>query len=178
MDSFLLWRLTEGRAHATDATNASRTLLFDIHRGQWDGLGLIATAPEAVTLAAAADPAQAVYLVLAFVGLGAPHWDNDAKAVLTGMTRGTTRKELARAALEAMAYQTRDLLDAMQADIGAAWTGASSPVIPVGGGMTASDWDHAIPLGHAGRSGGPAARAGDDGARSGLSGRSIGRPVC
>ena len=255
VDSFLLWRLTEGRVHATDATNASRTLLFDIHRGQWDdellallripramlpevrdcaaefgttallggqiairgiagdqqaaligqacfqpgmvkstygtgcfallntgtdpiasrhrllttiayqlggvrhyalegsifvagaavqwlrdGLGIIAAAPEAGDLAAAADPAQAVYLVPAFVGLGAPHWDNDAKAVLTGMTRGTTRKELARAALEAVAYQTRDLLDAMQADIGAAWTGVPATVIRVDGGMTASDW--------------------------------------
>ena len=56
------------------------------------------------------------------------------------MTRGTTRKELARAALEAVAYQTRDLLDAMQADIAAAWTGAPTPVIRVDGGMTASDW--------------------------------------
>ncbi|MDT7953772.1 MAG: glycerol kinase GlpK, partial [Acetobacteraceae bacterium] len=255
VDSFLLWRLTEGRVHATDATNASRTLLFDIHRGAWDddllalfriprsmlpevkdcaaefgtttqfggspairgiagdqqaaligqacfkpgmvkstygtgcfallntgtqaiasrhrllttiayqfggkrhyalegsifvagaavqwlrdGLGLIASAAEVGELAAAADPAQAVYLVPAFVGLGAPHWNSDARAVLTGMTRGTGRRELARAALEAVAYQTRDLLEAMHADIGAAWNGGPPPVIRVDGGMTASDW--------------------------------------
>ena len=255
VDSFLLWRLTEGRVHATDATNASRTLLFDIHRGEWDdellallripramlpevrdcagsfgttrllggeivirgvagdqqaalvgqacfrpgmvkstygtgcfallntgtdaiasrhrllttvayqlggirhyalegsifvagaavqwlrdGLGIIAEAAEAGTLAAAADPAQAVYLVPAFVGLGAPHWDSGATAVLTGMTRGTTRRELARAALEAVAYQTRDLLDAMRADVGGVWSDAQIPVVRVDGGMSASDW--------------------------------------
>ncbi len=256
VDSFLLWRLTDGAEHATDATNASRTLLFDIHKGAWDddllalfrvprallprvmdtaaafgdtaaahfgapvairgiagdqqaaligqgcfrpgmvkstygtgcfallntgpravashhrmlttiayqldgvrtyalegsifvagaavqwlrdGLGLIATAAEADDLAAAADPAQAVYLVPAFVGLGAPHWDSDARALLTGMTRGTTRKEVARAVLESVAYQTRDLLEAMQADLGPSWTEAKT-VIRVDGGMSASDW--------------------------------------
>jgi glycerol kinase len=256
VDSFLLWRLTDGAVHATDATNASRTLLFDIHRGQWDdellalfgvpramlpevrdtagafgttspthfgapvtvrgmagdqqsalvgqacfrpgmvkstygtgcfallntgrqavtsqhrlvttiayqlegvrtyalegsifvagaavqwlrdGLGLIASAAETGELAASADPAQEVYMVPAFVGLGAPHWDPDARALLTGMTRGTTRKELARAVLECVAYQTRDLLDAMQADLDAAWSEAQT-VIRVDGGMSASDW--------------------------------------
>jgi glycerol kinase len=255
IDSFLLWRLTDGAAHATDATNASRTLLFDIHRGAWDdellalfripramlpevrdsaapfgtaaaahlgapvpvsgiagdqqaaligqaclrpgmvkstygtgcflllntgaeaiasrhrllttiacqlggvrsyalegaifvagaavqwlrdGLGLIASAAETGELAAASDPAQPVYLVPAFVGLGAPHWDNEAKALLVGMSRGTTRKELARAALESVAYQTRDLLAAMQADLGPDWSAGT--VIRVDGGMTASDW--------------------------------------
>ncbi len=256
VDSFMLWHLTGGRVHATDATNASRTLLFDIHRGQWDddllelfgvpramlpdvldtagefgttvpahlgapiairgvagdqqaaligqacfqpgmvkstygtgcfallntgpkavtsrhrlvttiayqldgirtyalegsifvagaavqwlrdGLGLIASADETGALAASADPAQDVYIVPAFVGLGAPHWDPDARALLTGMTRGTTRKELARAVLECVAYQTRDLLEAMQADLGAAWA-EDHTVIRVDGGMSASDW--------------------------------------
>jgi glycerol kinase len=256
VDSFLLWRLTGGAVHATDATNASRTLLFDIHRGVWDsdllalfnipramlpevrdtagsfgqttpdlfdrpvairgvagdqqaaligqacfrpgmvkstygtgcfalintgrdaitsshrlvttiayqlggvrtyalegsifvagaavqwlrdGLGLIASAAETGALAAAADPGQSVYMVPAFVGLGAPHWDSEARALLTGMTRGTTRKELARAVLECAAYQTRDLLDAMQADIGARWTDGPT-VVRVDGGMSASDW--------------------------------------
>ncbi len=108
---------------------------------QWlrDGLGLIAEAGEIGALAAAADPAQTVYLVPAFVGLGAPHWDSEARALLTGMTRGTTRKELARAVLESVAYQTRDLLDAMQADLGDAWSEANT-VIRVDGGMSASDW--------------------------------------
>jgi glycerol kinase len=254
IDSFLLWRLTGGAVHASDATNASRTLLFDIHRGAWDdellalfgvprtmlpdvrdsagdfgtvvaghfgapvpvrgiagdqqaaligqacfvpgmvkatygtgcfalmntggdavasdnrllttiayqlrgertyalegaifvagaavqwlrdGLGLIADAAETGALAAAADPAQRVYLVPAFVGLGAPHWDSDAQAVLSGMTRGTTRRELCRAALEAVGYQTRDLLAAMQADVGDRFAGGT---IRVDGGMSASDW--------------------------------------
>jgi glycerol kinase len=253
VDSFLLWRLTGGAVHATDATNASRTLLFDIHRGEWDsellalfdvpramlpevqdsagsfgttdlfggsvairgiagdqhaaligqacfrpgmvkstygtgcfallntgrraiasshrlvttiayqldgvrtyalegsifvagaavqwlrdGLGLIATAAETGALAAEADPAQRVYMVPAFVGLGAPHWDNEARALLTGMTRGTTRRELARAVLECVAYQTRDLLEAMRADLDTEWPGDT--VIRVDGGMSASDW--------------------------------------
>jgi glycerol kinase len=266
VDSFLLWRLTDGAVHATDATNASRTLLFDIHKGAWDddllalfdvpramlpdvrdtagifgdaaashfggpiairgiagdqqaaligqacfrpgmvkstygtgcfallntgdqaitsrhrlvstiayqfggkrtyalegsifvagaavqwlrdGIGLIASAAETGTLAAEADPAQDVYMVPAFVGLGAPHWDSEARALLTGLTRGTTRKELARAVLECVGYQTRDLLDAMQADLGQAdlgqadlgltWSEART-VVRVDGGMSASDW--------------------------------------
>jgi glycerol kinase len=255
IDSFLLWRLTDGAVHATDATNASRTLLFDIHRGIWDdellalfgvpramlpevrdsagefgvtaathlgapvavrgiagdqqaaligqgcfrpgmvkstygtgcfallntgrtavasrhrllttvayqfagvrsyalegaifvagaavqwlrdGLGLIGTAAETGTLAAASDPAQDVYLVPAFVGLGAPYWDSEAQGLLTGITRGTTRAEIARAVLEGVGYQTRDLLEAMRADLGADWQ--ASTVIRVDGGMTASDW--------------------------------------
>jgi glycerol kinase len=255
VDSFLLWRLTDGAVHATDATNASRTLLFDIHRGVWDedllrlfgipaamlpsvrdsagmfgttallgspiavrgiagdqqaaligqacfrpgmvkstygtgcfallntgreaiasrhrlittvayqldgvrtyalegsifvagaavqwlrdGLGLITSADETGALAAESDPMQQVYLVPAFVGLGAPHWDSGARALLTGMTRGTTRRELARAALECVAYQTRDLIDAMQADLGDGWLDESPTVIRVDGGMSASDW--------------------------------------
>ena len=257
IDSFLLWRLTDGAVHATDATNASRTLLMDIHKGVWDddllalfripramlpdirdssgdfgvagashfgarlavrgiagdqqaaligqacfqpgmvkstygtgcfallatgttavasrhqllttiahqlagvrsyalegsifvagaavqwlrdGLGLIASAAETGELAAQADPSQHVYMVPAFVGLGAPHWDSNAQAVLTGMTRGTTRRELARAVLESVAYQTRDLLDAMRADVGDRWGAASETVIRVDGGMSASDW--------------------------------------
>ncbi len=107
---------------------------------QWlrDGLGLIGAAAETGVLAAAADPAQPVYLVPAFVGLGAPHWDSDAQGLLTGLTRGTTRREIARAALESVGYQTRDLLDAMRADLGAAWP--ADTVIRVDGGMSASDW--------------------------------------
>jgi glycerol kinase len=253
IDSFLLWRLTGGATHATDATNASRTLLFDIHRGQWDeellglfgipagllpkvqdsaadfgltdasllgapvpirgiagdqqaaligqgcfspgmvkstygtgcfallhtgtepiasshrllttiayqldgvrsyalegsifvagaavqwlrdGIGLIADAAETGELAAAADPAQQVYLVPAFVGLGAPHWDSEAQGLLSGITRGTTRREIARAVLESVGYQTRDLLEAMHAD----WSGSTDTVIRVDGGMSASDW--------------------------------------
>ena len=252
VDSFLLWRLTNGALHATDATNASRTMLYDIHAGAWDddmlrlfnvpasilpevrdtaadyglcapehfgaavpiralvgdqqsaligqacvapglvkatfgtggflllntgetptasrnrllttvayqwrgerayalegsifsagatvqwlrdGLKIIATAAESGELAAASDPAQAVYCVPAFAGLGAPHWSSEARALLTGVTRGTTRKEIARAALESVGYQTRDLVEAMRSDAGGA-----IDVIRVDGGMAASDW--------------------------------------
>lgn len=257
VDSFLLSRLTEGVAHATDATNASRTMLANIHTGAWDtamldlfgipaavlpeirdtagpfgvasarwfgaaipvlamagdqqaalvgqgcfmpgmvkatygtgcfallhtgrravpsrhrllttiacqlhgqrsyalegsifvagaavqwlrdGLGIIGTAEEAGVLAAEADPNQRVVLVPAFVGLGAPHWDSEARGTLHGLTRATTRREVARAALEAVGFQTLDLLDAMRADLTDAAEPAANPVIRVDGGMAASDW--------------------------------------
>ena len=257
VDAFLVWRLTGGRIHATDATNASRTMLFDIRKGAWDddllrlfdvprailpevrntsddfglaakdhlghetpiaavvgdqqagligqacfspglakatygtgaffllntgaaaprsrnrllttiayqwngerayalegsifsagatvqwlrdALGIVASAAEATALAAEADPEQAVYLVPAFVGLGAPYWTSEARATITGMTRGTTRKELARAALEAVGYQTRDLIDAMRADAAAAGFAAADATLRVDGGMSVSDW--------------------------------------
>ena len=105
---------------------------------QWlrDGLHLIAHADESGPMAAAADPGQSVYLVPAFTGLGAPWWDAHARGALFGLTRNTGPKEIARAALEAVCYQTLDLLDAMRAD----WQGASDTVLRVDGGMVASDW--------------------------------------
>ena len=254
VDSFLLWRLTAGRVHATDATNASRTLLFNIHTHDWDpellaalrvprkmlpevrdcaadygetdvalfgaaipirgiagdqqaatigqacfrpgmvkstygtgcfavlntgadavtsknqllttiayrldgkttyalegsifiagaavqwlrdGLGLIERAEQSGKLAAQADPAQSVVLVPAFTGLGAPHWDPDARGALFGLTRATSPRELARAALESVCYQTLDLIDAMRRD----WPGQDGKtVLRVDGGMVASDW--------------------------------------
>ncbi|ETR77354.1 glycerol kinase [Afipia sp. P52-10] len=255
VDCYLLWRLTGGAVHATDATNASRTLLFNIHTGDWDdellrllnvprsmlpvvrdsatlfgetvpdllggtiairgiagdqqaatigqacfapgmmkstygtgcfallntgttpvasqnkllttiayqldgkrtyalegsifiagsavqwlrdGLGIIKDARESGPLADAADPTQDVYLVPAFVGLGAPYWNPDVRGGLFGLTRGTGPKELARAALESVCYQTSDLWGAMRAD----WPGAATAntVLRVDGGMTASDW--------------------------------------
>jgi glycerol kinase len=253
IDSFLIWRLTGGKVHATDATNASRTLLYNIHTGQWDeallrilnvpasllpevkdcaadfgttdpalfgagvpicgvagdqqaatigqacfepgmmkatygtgcfallntggkavrsnnrllttvayqiggkrtyalegaifiagaavqwlrdGLKLVRTASETGRLAKSADPRQHVYLVPAFVGLGAPYWRSDARGAIFGLTRGSTARELAQAALEAVCYQTRDLLEAMQKDMGA----AGATILRVDGGMTASDW--------------------------------------
>jgi glycerol kinase len=251
VDSFLLWRLTGGKQHATDATNASRTLLMDIRKGSWDAglcelfgipdallpqirdcsgdfgttdlfggpirilgvagdqqaaivgqgcfapgmmkatygtgcfallntgteavvsknrllttiayqiggrrtyalegaifiagaavqwlrdaLKVIGAAPDVNALAAAADPAEEVYLVPAFVGLGAPWWDAQARGALFGLTRNSGVAELARAVLEAVGYQTRDLLDAMRAD----WPAASpDTVLRVDGGMAASD---------------------------------------
>jgi glycerol kinase len=251
VDSFLLWRLTGGKLHATDATNAARTLLLDIHSGSWDAglcelfgipvallpqvrdcaadfgttelfggririlgiagdqqaatvgqgcftpgmmkatygtgcfallntgtepvasnnrllttiayqlggkrtyalegaifiagaavqwlrdaLKVIGAAPDVNALAAAADPAEQVYLVPAFVGLGAPWWDTQARGALFGLTRKSGVAELARATLEAVGYQTRDLLDAMRAD----WPQAGADtVLRVDGGMAASD---------------------------------------
>ena len=253
VDTFLLWRLTGGKAHVTDATNASRTLLYDIHEGRWrdtllhlirvpravlpevmdssadfgttlpelfggpiriggvagdqqaatvgqacfepgmmkstygtgcfallntgteavasknrllttvayqlggkrtyalegsifiagaavqwlrDGLGIVGKASEAGPLAQTADEHQQVYLVPAFVGLGAPYWDAECRGALFGLTRGTGRAEFARAALEAVCYQTRDLLEAMRGD----WGQARETVLRVDGGMVASDW--------------------------------------
>ncbi len=255
VDSFLLWRLTDGAVHATDATNASRTALYDIFKGQWDddllalfrvprailpevmdcaaefgtvvgdhfgralpirgvagdqqaaligqacfqpgmvkstfgtgafvllntgeapilsqhrllstvayqlkgkrcyalegsifaagatvqwlrdGLHLVRSFAETGSLAAEADPDQHVYLVPAFVGLGAPIWDADARGTIVGITRGTTRREIARAALESVAYQTLDLIDAMRADFGA--SDGAGAVIRADGGMSASDF--------------------------------------
>ena len=105
---------------------------------QWlrDGLGLIGQAAEAGPLAARADPAQRVVLVPAFVGLGAPYWDPDAQGILVGLTRNTGPAELARAALECVAFQTADLMDAMHADA----AGIPVSILRVDGGMSASDW--------------------------------------
>ncbi len=253
VDSWLLWRLTGGRVHATDATNASRTALLDIRTGRWDpelldlfrvpaamlpevrdcaglfgtldpailgsavpilgiagdqqaasigqacftpgmvkstygtgcflllhtgktpvvsgqrllttiasqfagqrqyalegaifvagaavqwlrdGLGLIERADQAGPLAAQADPTQSVFLVPAFTGLGAPHWNPEARGALFGLSRNTGPAELARAALQSVAFQTRDLLAAMHQD----WPDASPAVLRVDGGMVASDW--------------------------------------
>ena len=106
---------------------------------QWlrDGLKLIAASSEVGSLAQRADPAEQVYLVPAFVGLGAPYWDAQARGAIFGLTRNSGAAELARAALEAVAYQTRDLLEAMHAD----WPASkgSATVLRVDGGMTASD---------------------------------------
>lgn len=235
VDTFLLWRLTGGRVHATDYSNASRTLLFNIHSLDWDdellaamevpramlpkvqsssglfgetdpsifgarlpitgvagdqqaatfgqacfepgsakntygtgcflllntgkkpveshngllttigwglggevtyclegavfvagavvqwlrdGLGLIGSAPEVEDLALHVADTDGVYFVPAFVGLGAPHWNPNARGTIVGITRGTQRGHIARAAVESIAYQTRDVLDAMQRDAG------------------------------------------------------------
>ena len=254
VDSFLIWRLTGGKVHATDATNASRTLVYNIATNAWDeellgllripaamlpqvkdcaddfgvtdkslfgaeirilgvagdqhaatigqacfkpgmmkstygtgcfallntgadmvrsrnrllttiayrldgkttyalegsifvagaavqwlrdGLKIVTKASETGELAKQADPTQKVYLVPAFVGLGAPHWDADARGAIFGLTRNSGPAEFARATLESVAYQTRDLLDAMHKD----WKRAGGEtVLRVDGGMVASDW--------------------------------------
>lgn len=254
IDSFLIWRLSGGKVHATDATNASRTLLYNIDNGSWDAdlcqrlnvpqsllpdvkdcaadfgttdaelfgapipirgvagdqqsatigqacfapgmvkstygtgcfavmntgtklvrsknrllttiayrlngettyalegsifmagasvqwlrdeLGIIKKSSEVGDLAAQADAQQDIYLVPAFVGLGAPHWDADARGAIFGLTRNAGKAELARATLEAVCYQTHDLLRAMHKD----WRDQSGKtVLRVDGGMAASDW--------------------------------------
>ncbi|MEP3071160.1 glycerol kinase GlpK [Maricaulis sp.] len=102
---------------------------------QWlrDGLGLIAKASEIEALAAAADPDSGVYLVPAFTGLGAPYWDPDARGAIIGLTRGSGRAEIARAALDSTVHQTCDLLDAIAAD------GVVATRLRVDGGMTANN---------------------------------------
>ena len=251
MDSFLLWRLTGGKSHKTDATNASRTLLYNIHDQRWDeeilerldipaamlpavedcsadfgsvapslfgapmpiygmagdqqaaligqgcfqpgmtkstygtgcfvimntgaepvqsshkllttvayrlggkvcyglegsifvagaavqwlrdGLQLIKSASETEALARGRDGAQGVYLVPAFTGLGAPHWDPSARGAIFGLTRDTGLADLVVACLEAVCYQTKDLLAAMQQD------GALPTLLRVDGGMVANSW--------------------------------------
>ena len=251
VDSWLVWNLTGGKAHVTDATNAARTLLYDIRKGRWsrticdrlnipmamlpevrdcaadfgetrpdlfgrpipilgiagdqqaatvgqacfkpgmmkstygtgcfallntgevpvrsnsrllttiayqldgkpsyalegsifiagavvqwlrDGLKIIGNAGETQGLAERADPGQQVILVPAFTGLGAPYWNAESRGAVFGLTRNSGPAELARAALESVGFQTRDLLEAMRAD----WTGAGDTALRVDGGMSAS----------------------------------------
>ncbi|WP_108484029.1 glycerol kinase GlpK [Oceaniglobus ichthyenteri] len=253
VDTFLIWKLTGGASHMTDATNACRTMLYDIHKGRWssticemldipmemlpevkdcaadfgvtrsdlfgreipimgvagdqqaatvgqacfepgmlkstygtgcfallntgsdavtsqnrllttvayqfdgkptyalegsifiagavvqwlrDGLKIIREAKETHPLAAGADPSQDVILVPAFVGLGAPYWNADCRGAIYGLTRNSGPAEFAQAALESVGYQTRDLLEAMQAD----WSAPGAAILRVDGGMSASDW--------------------------------------
>lgn len=105
---------------------------------QWlrDGLKMIGKASETAELAAKADPGQRVYLVPAFTGLGAPWWDAEARGAMFGMTRNTGPAEFARAALESVCFQTRDLLGAMRKD----WPGQADTLLRVDGGMSANDW--------------------------------------
>ncbi len=114
---------------------------------QWlrDGLKIIESAPDSQRLAEEADPAQQLYLVPAFTGLGAPYWDPDARGAIYGLVRNSGPAEFARAALESVGFQTRDLWEAMTAD----WRGAGhdapedptkAATLRVDGGMSASDW--------------------------------------
>jgi len=107
---------------------------------QWlrDGLQIINDAKETQEMALNADPEQQLYIVPAFTGLGAPYWDATCRGAIYGLTRNSGPKEFAKAALESVAYQTKDLLDAMYAD----WEDETtkSPVLRVDGGMSASSW--------------------------------------
>ena len=124
------WRLNGTSRYALEGSVLSAGATIHWLR---DGLGLIARAGEIEALAGDADPDSEVYLVPAFSGLGAPHWNPDARAALIGLTRGSGRAEIARAALDSTAYQTRDLLTAMAAD------GVSVQALKVDGGMAVND---------------------------------------
>ncbi|UCH86537.1 MAG: glycerol kinase GlpK [Dehalococcoidia bacterium] len=103
---------------------------------QWlrDGLGLIATATESEAVAASVPSSEGVYVVPAFVGLGAPHWDPLARGAIVGISRGTTRAHLVRATLEAIAFQTRDVIETMESECG-----LTLPELRVDGGAAAND---------------------------------------
>src|SRR5207245_2112220 len=158
VDTFLMWRLSRGRVHATDPSNASRTLMYNIYKSDWDdvilnelgvpramrptvmpssgvfgepdpavqwlrdSLGVIKTSNEVETLASSVPDNGGVYFVPAFVGLGAPYWDSYARGTIVGMTRGSNAGNIARATLESMCYQTRDVQEAMTADSGVRMT--------------------------------------------------------
>src|SRR6266540_4291892 len=104
---------------------------------QWlrDGLNIIGNAAETEALATSVNDNHGVYFVPAFVGLGAPYWDADARGAIVGLTRGATRAHIARAAIEAMAYQTRDVVECMQTD-----SGIRAKELRVDGGATRNDF--------------------------------------
>jgi glycerol kinase len=108
---------------------------------QWlrDAAGLIDSAPAIEALAASAAPAGGLYFVPAFTGLGAPYWDPDARGAITGLTRDMGKAEIARAALDAVCYQTRDLLEAMARDVKSAGLKRLTR-LKVDGGMVGNDW--------------------------------------
>lgn len=104
---------------------------------QWlrDGLGILGSASESEEMAASLDSNDGVYFVPAFVGLGAPHWEPEARGTIVGLTRGSTSAHLVRAALEAMAYGTLEVLQAMEAD-----SGVAASELRVDGGAALNDW--------------------------------------
>lgn len=124
------WRLNGHSSYALEGSMLSAGASI-----QWlrDGLGIISHSREVEPLAANADPESEIYLVPGFTGLGAPHWDADARGLICGLTRGAGRAEIARAALDSVAYQTGDLLTAMAAD------GADVARLKVDGGMVVND---------------------------------------
>ncbi len=130
--STVAWRLDDRTTYALEGSSFSAGATL-----QWlrDGLGLFEDPRESAALAAAADPEQRVHLVPAFNGLGAPWWDPEARGALLGLTRATGRAEIVRAALEASAFRTRDLLEAM----GGATPGLP-PLLRVDGGLATNDW--------------------------------------
>ena len=137
--------ISKNRLLATRAASSGKGAEFAVEGSifiagaaiQWlrDKLGIIASAAESGELAGTVPDTGGVYFVPAFVGLGAPHWDSAARGLLTGLTAATTRAHIARAALEAIGYQTRELVEAMQAD-----SGEELKELRVDGGAAASDF--------------------------------------
>jgi glycerol kinase len=114
------WKIGSGQAQTEYALEGSVFIGGAVVQWIRDGLGLVRSAPEIEALAMSVPDNGGVYLVPAFAGLGAPHWDPYARGTIVGITRGTTAGHIARAALESVAYQVTDLLDAMRADSGIA----------------------------------------------------------
>jgi glycerol kinase len=108
---------------------------------QWlrDELGAVESAPQSEALARQAKPAEGLYFVPAFTGLGAPYWDPNARGAIVGLTRDVGRAEIVRAALDAVCYQTRDLLEAMAGDMKTAGL-SKLRALKVDGGMVGNDW--------------------------------------
>ncbi len=137
--------LSQNRLIGTRAASADRNAAFAIEGSifvagaaiQWlrDELGIIATAAESEDLALSVQDTGGLYFVPAFVGLGAPHWDSSARGLLSGITRATGRAHIVRAALEGIAYQTRELVEAMEAD-----SGERLAELRVDGGATANNF--------------------------------------
>lgn len=125
------WQLNGERCYALEGS-----LFVAGSAIQWlrDQMGLITSAEESETLAASIDDSGGVYVVPAFAGLGAPYWDAEARGVICGLTRGSARAHIVRATLEAMSYQTADLLDAFAGD------GLPVRTLRVDGGMSANKW--------------------------------------
>jgi glycerol kinase len=116
IDSWLVWKLTDGRSHFTDYTNASRTQLLNLKDLQWDKELLeIFDIPESMLPEL---KTSRVYLVPAFVGLGAPYWDSEARAIITGMSSNTKKAHIVRAAEESIGYQIRDIIELMTEESG------------------------------------------------------------
>ena len=129
--SIIAWDIGDGVTYGLEGSIFSTGATV-----QWlrDGLQFIEASADVEALAASVESNGGVYLVPAFTGLGAPHWDMYARGTIVGITRGTTRAHIARAALESTAYQTRDAMDAMISD-----TGLNIPLLRVDGGGTAND---------------------------------------
>jgi glycerol kinase len=136
---------------------------------QWlrDGLGILETAADSEALARSVPSTDGVYFVPALTGLGAPDWEPNARGTLVGLTRGTTRAHVARAALEAMAYATADVLDTMRAATAGSGLGVEGAPLRVDGGATTNDWLVQFQADVLGRDGRASGDGRDDGARSG-----------